>query len=312
MRRIAFILCANLLMTLTSRAQFSAGKENIEKLCGCFEVVFKYAETFSPDSAYKFPPRHENTTALELALPIEISNKKISIQHLLVIDDNYIVKHWREDWVYEPSSIWKFQGNNLWTKENLTIEKIKGKWMQTVWEVSDAPRYQGVSVWATIDEKTFWQNTTDAPLPRREYTTRSDYTILRRSNKVVVNESGWIHEQDNQKILRKNGIDKLIAEEKGINNYNRVNDKNCDAAKIWWEKNSDYWKKVSVAWEKYTASHLSIRLKEKVDGRVLHQYLNEMAGEFAAKKIKLSEIDESINRAIEKFIDTEKEIEEIK
>ena len=28
------------------------GKKNIEKLCGCYDVKFTYAETFAPDSNY--------------------------------------------------------------------------------------------------------------------------------------------------------------------------------------------------------------------------------------------------------------------
>ncbi|MCH5688974.1 hypothetical protein LWM68_34810 [Niabella sp. W65] len=35
------------------------GKENISNLCGCFEVTFKYAETFSPDKDYKFHDREK-------------------------------------------------------------------------------------------------------------------------------------------------------------------------------------------------------------------------------------------------------------
>ena len=67
----------------------------------------------------------------------------------------------------------------------------KGKWLQTVWEVDDAPRYQGISNWVNIDGKTYWENTADAPLPRREYTKRKDYQIMKRGNKIVVNNNEW-------------------------------------------------------------------------------------------------------------------------
>ena len=124
------------------------------------------------------------------------------LQHLLVISDSVIVKHWREDWTYENPILWKYKGNKLWTKESLSAEQVRGKWTQAIWEVSDAPRYQGLSEWINTDGKTFWQNSTDAPLPRREYSVRSDYNILRRTNRLIVTDNGWIHEQDNQKIIR--------------------------------------------------------------------------------------------------------------
>ena len=92
---------------------------------------------------------------------------------------------------------------------------MKGKWVQSVWEVSDAPRYQGASNWVTTDGITFWQNTAGmAPLPRREYSVRDDYNILKRTNRIILTNNGWVHEQDNQKIIRGEGIDKLLVEEK--------------------------------------------------------------------------------------------------
>jgi hypothetical protein len=92
------ILWAALLpLSLSASAQLQEGKKNIEKLCGCFDVRFDYAETFSPDSAYKFHAR-ESLEGLELVLPVETSDRKIVLQHLLLASDTYIVKHWREDW----------------------------------------------------------------------------------------------------------------------------------------------------------------------------------------------------------------------
>ena len=42
------------------KESIGTGRQDIEKLCGCFEVEFKYAETFSPDPAYKFHERDRN------------------------------------------------------------------------------------------------------------------------------------------------------------------------------------------------------------------------------------------------------------
>jgi hypothetical protein len=301
MKRITGLVTA-IILTVFVQAQVPKDKQNIDKLCGCFEVEFKYAETFSPDTSYKFHARDEISGGLELIMPVEVSDKKIVMQHLLVITDSMIIKHWREDWTYEIPVIFRYQGNKLWTKEQLKPEQVKGKWTQSVWEVSDAPRYQGASEWINTDGKIFWQNTTDAPLPRREYSVRKDYNILKRTNRIILTNDGWVHEQDNQKIIRNKETDKLLVEEKGVNSYKKVEDNKCAAAKAYWEKNKLYWTKVRAAWEDYLATHSSVALKDNVDGKPLHQYLNDLAKEFATGKVKASDIDNKIKTSLEKFI----------
>jgi hypothetical protein len=288
--------------TLSDKKNLPVNKQDVEKLCGCFEVEFKYAETFSPDPEYKFHDREDISGILELILPVESNDKKIIMQHLLVITDSMIVKHWRENWTYQDPVIWKYRGDKVWVKELLKPEQVKGKWTQSVWEVSDAPRYQGASEWIDTDGKTFWQNTADAPLPRREYSVRNDYNILKRTNRLLLTNEGWLHEQDNQKIIRTKDGDKLLVEEKGINSYKRVEDSKCAAAKAYWEKNKFYWTKVRTAWEEYLASHSTVELKTKVDGKVLHEDLNALAKEFAAGKLKAADIDTKIKASLEKFM----------
>lgn len=286
-------------MTLSVQAQ--KDKKNIDKLCGCFEVEFKYAETFSPDPNYKYHERDETSGGLELVLPVEISDKKIVMQHLLVINDSVIVKHWREDWTYENPVIWKYKGDKVWEKGALKAEDVKGKWTQTVWEVSDAPRYQGAAEWLSVDGKTVWQSTADAPLPRREYSIRKDYNVLKRTNRLVITDSGYVHEQDNQKIIRDGSTDKLLVEEKGLNTYKRVADNECAAAKRYWEKNKEYWSKVRKTWEDYTATHSTVELKTQVGGKALHDYLFDLAKQYNAGKITAAEIDGKIKSSIESF-----------
>jgi len=288
------------------------GKKNIDNLCGCFEVEFKYAETFSPDPKYKYHDREEISAGLEYVMPIINSDKKIVMQHLLVVTDSMIIKHWREDWSYENPVQYKYTGNKTWVKEILKPEQVKGRWTQSVWEVSDEPRYQGSSDWVMLDGKLTWQNTTDAPLPRREYSVRSDYNILKRTNRISFTKDGYLHEQDNKKIIREDGTDKLLVEEKGYNTYKRVEESKCAAAKAFWEKNKDYWAKVRAVWDDYFASHTTVQLKTKVDGKVLNEYLFALAKEYAAGKVSKTEIDEKIKESVYKFIGTDKTVASVK
>jgi hypothetical protein len=295
------IMAMLLAIVLSAQAQVN-DKKNIEKLCGCFDVEFKYAETFSPDPNYKFHDRDEISGGTEFIMPIDVSDKKMVLQHLLIITDSMIIKHWREDWTYEEPVIWKYSGNKTWNKEQLKPEQVKGKWTQSVWEVSDAPRYQGASNWINTDDKTFWENTTDAPLPRREYSVRSDYNIMRRTNRIVLTDTGWVHIQDNQKIIRTGNTDKLLVEEKGLNTYKRIDDKQCAAAKMYWEKNKEYWGRVRKTWADYTATHSTIELKSQVNGKALHDYLFDLAKDYTTGKIKATDIDSKIKASLDQFM----------
>jgi hypothetical protein len=284
-------------------AQPAEEKKLIQKLCGCFQVDFRYAETFSPNPAYKYHDREETGGTAELALPIEESDKKIVIQHLLIAGPQTVVKHWREEWTYENPVIWKYIGNKIWTKQTLPFEEIKGKWTQTVWEVADEPRYQGISQFVKLDEKIIWQNTTDAPLPRREYSVRNDYNILKRTNRLNISDTGYLHEQDNQKIIRNNGNDTLLVEEKGQNIYKRIPEKECAAARDYWEKNKDYWSRVRNIWAAFISRQDRIAMKNKVEEKFLHEYLLAQAKDYLLHKISKTEIDSRIKAEIDRFIE---------
>ena len=283
-------------------AQQQEGKKIIDKLCGCFQVDFRYAETFSPNPDYKYHNREETGGTAELALPIELSDNKIVIQHLLVVGQNTVVKHWREEWTYENPLVWKYKGDRLWVKETLHPAEVKGKWTQSVWEVADEPRYQGYSQFVDLDGKIIWQNTTDAPLPRREYSVRNDYNILKRTNRLNITDSGYLHEQDNQKIIRSKGKDQLLVEEKGHNIYKRLDEKECSAAKEYWQKNADYWGRVRKVWAEYIDTHDSISLKNKIGDKFLHEYLINLGKEFLAREVSETEIDNRIKEEIIRFV----------
>jgi hypothetical protein len=247
MKRILAVLLA-----FTATAAYAQPKQDVESiksLCGCFQIDFKYAETFAPDSNYKI---HKPYLAkgTELAELIEEKPGKFVIQHLLVINDTMIIKHWREDWTYQNNTLLAFNKNFTWKKITLPQSTVKGQWTQTVWEVDDAPRYQGTATWVHVDGKSYWNNTTDAPLPRREYSIRSDYNVLNRTNNISITKDGWLHEQDNQKIIRTDGEpDKLLVQEKGYNIYHRVDDSKCSGAKKWWQLNKEQWVTIRKQWD---------------------------------------------------------------
>ena len=282
---------------------FSQNKEDIksiESLCGCFEVSFMYAETFSPDTAYKFGSRYK-AVGLELVVAEESGPKKFVFQHLLLADED-VIKHWREDWVYENTDQLQFVQAAQWKPLKLSAAQTKGKWTQSVWEVDDAPRYTGIATWIHADGKNYWENTTDAPLPRREYSKRNDYNIMRRGNRIAITDSGWVHEQDNDKIVRNEKGDRLLAKEKGYNIYRKVDPSRCALAKTWWDKNKTYWNTVRASWETLLKDKSMVHVQQKVNDKVLWQYLFDTQNEFTHEAFPASELPIKIKTILNKFL----------
>ncbi|UTW61804.1 hypothetical protein KFE98_17595 [bacterium SCSIO 12741] len=263
--------------------------EAIKAMCGCFEVGFNFNETFSysKDSTY-MPSKKKHAGALEWAQLVEDKDGKIVIQHLLVVgspEKQMVIKHWRQDWLYENQDFYMFDGDNQWNFVQKSGEEVKGQWTQKVYQVDDSPRYEGSSTWAFIDGKRYWENTTDAPLPRREYTQRSDYNVTVRGNRHEITADGWVHDQDNDKVVRESGAeDVLLAQEKGYNTYVKVEDSKCAAAQEWWTKNEAFWANVRLAWDDVFAENQNLELEEKVDGKRLYEVLFAMDTEKAKPK----------------------------
>ena len=258
----------------------------IKNMCGCFEVKFKYAETFSPDIAYEKAYDYK-ASALEWATLITDKENKISIQHLLVVYDTMVIKHWRQDWGFENKRIFEYKDKNYWSTKELSEQDVKGQWTQKVFQVDDSPRYSGSATWVHVDGKHSWVHKGDSPLPRREYSKRDDYNILVRGNNVQITNYGWLHEQDNDKINRvTDQEDELISQEKGYNIYTKVADERCKAAQDWWEENEKVWKKIRKEWGKVIAKNTEIKLKSKVDGKRLYKQLFALDANAKSKEIR--------------------------
>ncbi|MCX2720352.1 DUF6607 family protein [Lentiprolixibacter aurantiacus] len=248
-------------------------RKAIKDMCGCYEITFEYAETFSPNQDYEKKPNYF-ASAMELALPIADEENKISIQHLLLVNDSTVIKHWRQDWLYENQEVFYYDKDNIWTFQKLPAEAVKGQWTQKVYQVDDSPRYSGTASWVHVDDKHYWENKTDSPLPRREYTKRNDYNVMLRGNRHEITAFGWIHAQDNDKIIRENGKeDVLLAQEKGMNSYTRVDSKKCEAAIDWWTEHGEFWSSVRDAWGEVYPREGNLILVKKVDNKPLYRHL---------------------------------------
>ena len=289
-----FLLLIVLLSISNINAQKKKDIEAIKEMCGCFEIDFNFAETFqySNDSNYK-KSNNYNSKALEYAKLIKDEKGHISIQHLLVMG-SYVIKHWRQDWIYENEDLLKYDADNTWKKISKTKKEVKGQWTQKVFQVDDSPRYEGTSSWVHIDGKSFWENTSYAPLPRREYTKRNDYNIMIRGNRHEIVNYGWIHDQDNKKVIRDNKQNKEyeIAAEKGFNKYAKVDDSKCIEAAEWWNENSKKWAFVREKWNSIYSKNKTLSLEKSIDKKPLYSYL------FDENVTKKDEIGSIIDRFV--------------
>mgnify|MGYP006091611795 FL=1 len=298
MRKIILnILILLIISTLGAQTKKKKDIKSIKEMCGCFEVRFDFAETFikTDDEDYE-GSKNYSSGGLEWAQLVEEDKNKISIQHILIAGSKerpYIIKHWRQDWLYQNIDFYVYDHDNKWSFVKKDIKDMKGQWTQKVFQVDDSPRYEGSGSWVHVDGKSYWENTSSAPLPRREYSKRIDYNVTLRGNRQEITPSGWVHNQDNKKIIRVKGEkDKVLAHEKGYNNYVKVDDSRCESAANWWDKNKTKWENVRMKWAEVYGRKKNLNLKKTVNNNPLYMVL------FSED---INQIDE-INSSIESYI----------
>lgn len=287
---LSSIFLITFLCNVNAQDKKNQDQNAIKNMCGCYEVGFNFAETFqySKDSTY-LPSKTKHDEGLEWVELLQDDKDRIVLQHLLIVgtpNNSMIVKHWRQDWEYQNTNLYEFDHDNKWKYVSLPEASVKGQWTQKVFQVDDSPRYEGSASWVHVDGKSYWESTTDAPLPRREYTIRSDYNVTVRTNRHEIVKNGWIHDQDNDKVIREDGkADVLLAQEKGYNTYVKVDDSKCKAAQDYWKTNHAKWAVVRAKWDDVFARHKDLVLEEKVDNKDLFKYLFEEEKYQTAKEI---------------------------
>ncbi|SFN49227.1 hypothetical protein SAMN04487989_101804 [Bizionia echini] len=275
---LTYFLLLACMFKLHAQTKQQLDQEAIKSMCGCYEVSFNFAETFeySGDSTY-VPSDTKHDKGIEWVELVQDDADKIVMQHLLIVGSKerpYIVKHWRQDWEFENTNLYVYDHDNKWNFVTLPKEDVAGQWTQRVFQVDDSPRYEGSATWVHVDGKSYWENTTAAPLARREYTTRSDYNVLSRTNRHEIVANGWIHDQDNDKVIRQTGKeDVILAQEKGHNTYVKIADSECKAAQDYWVKNKEKWAVVRAKWDTVFARNTDLLLEEKVDNKTMFKYL---------------------------------------
>ncbi len=297
--------------TLAAQAPQSE-QDAIRAMQGCYAVQFHFVETFVTEPAYPVRSKEYLEYALEWVELDQDSGDEIALQHVLVTPDG-VQKHWRQEWSYQPSKLLEFQGNSTWKTNFLEAVATQGMWAQRVYQVDDSPRYECAAPWVQYtspkgEKKSYWECEANAPLPRREFSQRSDYQILKRRNRHEIVAKGWTHEQDNSKMKFANATDiqsllSEIAREKGEDTYTKVDDARCASAKQYWSKNKEIWHAIQDMWKHIQGHHPQFTLKGKLNGQTLWMALFNLADRAATTAMNTSQVKEQAHDLIHEYME---------
>nr|WP_293616720.1 DUF6607 family protein [Ponticaulis sp.] len=220
-------------------------------MAGDYRVRFDFTETLPLLAGYELA-EEKISGGFEVVRVIEDEGDFISLQHILVVGPEeapVVVKHWRQDWQYEPSSVMVFIGGNAWEMRDVPTENAAGSWSQTVYQVDDAPRYGAVGRWTHDAGVSQWVPPAEwRPLPRRDMTTRDDYHTISAINQHTITPDGWAHEQNNTKLILGHDTPVALVRELGINTYRHSTDFDPSPALEYWTATADYWALIREEW----------------------------------------------------------------
>lgn len=241
-----------------------------------FDEVEPFADGYSAHAPYR-------ATAREVVTIVEDTGTRVVLQHLLMHDKDgalSVLKHWREDWTYEAKDVLVFSGHSRWRHVRPSDLERRCAWSQAVYEVDDRPRYAALGVWTHAPDGSTWTSgETWRPLPRREYTKRSDYDVLIGVNTITVDARGWTHGQDNLKWV--SATSRTLAHEKGDTRYERQDDPQAAKALAEWSSESAAWAIVRAAWDRAFVQR-ELTVLQKVNEAPLYEKLFPLIEELAS------------------------------
>lgn len=274
-------------------SDFERDRRAILAMAGTYRSTFDFLEVLSFNQAP--PQRPYQSWGTEKVFVDSDTGRAISLVHILEmrvmqqdgsISEPIVTKHWRQDWQYEPEAIVEYRGNATWKKRSLSAGERKGRWLQTVYQVDESPRYASLGAWQhTAAFSTWLSGDTWRPLPRREWTVRKDYDVLFGTNRHTITATGWTQEENNLKAqLGADNRLSYVAREYGIARYERLKDADFSEADAYYNKTENFWDAVRAAWTDWFKREGTVRLRGQVDQLELFAPLFERADAIAAQE----------------------------
>jgi len=269
-------------------ASFEQDRADILAMAGNYKVRFDMQESTRWDANYT-PIDKKTSGGHEVVRVIEDSGSKIVLQHMLVVEHegkDMVIKHWRQDWEYEPTRVLTYADRHSWKWEDVPEKMRTGRWSQTVYQVDDSPRYGGWGQFETQGGIRRWRsNWTWRPLARRDAVRKPVYDRYLSINRHQNGPDGWIHWQDNTKMGPKNEKLSPIVQEYVLNSYTKFDGYNVKAADDYWAATKDYWAAVRTEWANIASTKGGIGIQEEAEtGTVISARLLQLADEIREGK----------------------------
>ena len=252
--------------------QFERDRQSILAQAGQWRVRFDMRENVSFREGYTPLDEHQSAGD-EIVRVVYDDGTRISLQHILVMGDDagnhFVIKHWRQDWVYEPETVLTYADTNRWTLTRVSTDERRGAWSQTVWQTDDSPRYGGVGHWDYEHGMAAWTSgPTWRPLARRDAVRDTPYDRYLGANRHALTPAGWVHLQDNMKMGPSEGDEgepSAIVQEDVINTYRKVDNYNPAPGDDYWNATKDYWAAVRAAWNERIQTTGGLYLEEEAN-----------------------------------------------
>jgi len=269
-----------------AQASYAADRAEILAMAGNYRVRFDMQET-TPWRAGYTPLDRKISGGHEVVRVIEDTPNRIVLQHLLVVEHDgkeHVVKHWRQDWEYQPERILAYAGRGVWRWEEVPERMRAGRWSQTVWQVDDSPRYAGWGQFETQGGVRRWRsNWTWRPLARRDAIRKPVYDRYYAINRHQPTPTGWVHWQDNTKMALVGDRLEPVVQEYVLNTYTRFDGFNVRAADDYWAKTQRYWAAVRGTWAEVARTKGGVAIEEEANtGTVISAKLLQLADDIAS------------------------------
>lgn len=263
------------------RAAFDTDRADILAMAGDFKVRFDMQEATPWRAGYQ-PLDRKVSGGHESVRVIEDTGRRIVLQHLLVVEmdgESHVIKHWRQDWEYEPEKVLVYSDTGEWTWQALDERTRAGRWSQTVYQVDDSPRYGSYGQFETQGGVRRWRSHwTWRPLARRDAVRSPVYDRYYGINRHQISPDGWIHWQDNMKMAQAGGELQPVVQEYVLNTYTRFAGYDVAAADAYWAATQGFWAAVREKWDEVAAAKSGIAIEEEADtGTVISGRLLELA-----------------------------------
>lgn len=262
-------------------------------MAGSYRVSFDFLEVLRFDPTAR-PDAPYQSWGTERVFVAEDRGDFIALQHVLVmrmqgadgqVSEPVVVRHWRQEWRYQADTLLAYEGANTWSRRPVPAAERAGSWVQSVLQVDDSPRYAGRGRWQHGDSFSTWiSDETWRPLPRREFSVRSDYQVLVGTNRHTITPTGWVQEENNLKLAlgpdgRPRAALPYLAREYGVARYERIVGHDFSAGQSYFERTEPFWAEVRAAWRRIGEGQRRFALRAPVDqGRLFLPFFDYADG----------------------------------